>query len=51
VLYPVPFGRALYDTGIRRSKGAFGALLGESYGFSHFCLSSPPLHDLVWWFF
>ena len=25
----VPLGRRLYDTGIRRSKGAFGTLLGE----------------------
>ena len=29
VLHLVPFGRRLYDTGIRRSKGAFGTLLGE----------------------
>lgn len=26
----LPVGRGLYDTGIRRSKGAFGTLLGES---------------------
>lgn len=32
----VPFARRLYDTGIRRSKGAFGTLLGE------FCGSRPP---------
>jgi len=25
------FGRRLYDGGIRRSKGAFGTLLGEAY--------------------
>ena len=31
VLYLLPFGRRLYDTGIRRSKGAFGTLLGEVY--------------------
>ena len=29
----VPFGRRLYDGGIRRSKGAFGTLLGEIYFF------------------
>lgn len=27
-LRALPFGRALYDTGIRKSKEAFGALLG-----------------------
>lgn len=31
VLYLVSFGRRLYDAGIRRSKGAFGTLLGETY--------------------
>jgi len=29
----VPFGRRLYDGGIRRSKGAFGTLLGEIFVF------------------
>lgn len=42
VLYLVPFGRRLYDTGIRRSKGAFGALLGEFYGSSHTICPPAP---------
>ena len=29
LVYFVPIGKRLYDTGIRRSKGAFGTLLGE----------------------
>lgn len=33
VLHLVPFGRRLYDAGIRRSKGAFGTLLGEGLQF------------------
>jgi len=38
VLHLLPFGRRLYDAGIRRSKGAFGTLLGEVYGSAR----SPP---------
>jgi hypothetical protein len=30
----LPFGRGLYDAGIRRSKGAFGTLLGERLRFN-----------------
>lgn len=36
VLHLFPFGRRLYDGGIRRSKGAFGMLLGEVYRSVHF---------------
>ena len=44
----VPFGRRLYDVGIRRSKGAFGTLLGEGSERSilprtHTPLRPPPL--------
>jgi len=33
-LHLFPFGRRLYDGGIRGSKGAFGMLLGEVYTLS-----------------
>ena len=42
VLHPLPFGRRLYDTGVRRSKGAFGTLLGEFYGSRHTLSVLPP---------
>ena len=42
VLYLLPFGRRLYDAGIRRSKGAFGTLLGEILRFHIPSRSSPP---------
>lgn len=35
----VPFGRRLYGAGIRRSKGAFGTLLGECFDLPFF---HPP---------
>jgi hypothetical protein len=35
VLYLVPLVRMLYDAGIRRSKGAFGTLLGEFHESRH----------------
>ena len=41
VLHFFAFGRRLYDAGIRRSKGAFGTLLGEVL-YSNATLSSPP---------
>lgn len=41
-LHWVPFGKRLYDTGIRRSKGAFGMLLGELGGSVHPVQLPPP---------
>jgi len=43
VLHLLPFGRRLYDTGIRRSKGAFGTLLGEVYA-SMLAVNPTPPH-------
>ena len=40
VLHLFPFGRGLYDAGIRRTKGAFGTLLGEVCD-SNYTASSP----------
>lgn len=39
----VPFGRRVYDTGIRRSKGAFGTLLGERVPKVPFFQTHTPL--------
>ena len=42
VLHLFPFGRRLYDAGIRRSKGAFGTLLGEVFD-SEYAPSRRPV--------
>ena len=47
VLHLFPFGRRLYDGAIRRSKGAFGTLLGEVYDFTLYSPPEPTLECLV----